>query len=128
MKTFPDNHFSGIVTDPPYGLSFMGSGLNNTDDDVCGKYGSIKAPQRNGHPTVKPLALMRYLLTLIAPPQNALILDPFAGSGTTILAAKQLGINAIGIEKDSDYAEIARARLADKVEEPEAQLDLFANA
>ncbi len=67
--------------------------------------------RKSTHPTVKPLALMRYLITLISPPQNALILDPFAGSGSTILAAKQLGISAIGIEKQPEYAEIARARV-----------------
>lgn len=69
------------------------------------------AAQRNHHPTVKPLALMRYLITLVSPPQNALILDPFAGSGSTILAAKQLSIDAIGIEKIEEYVEIARARI-----------------
>ena len=66
---------------------------------------------KNHHPTVKPLSLMRYLITLIAPPSNALILDPFAGSGSTIVAAKQLGIDAIGIEKETEYCDIARARL-----------------
>ena len=55
---------------------------------------------------------MRYLITLISPPTNALILDPFAGSGSTIVAAEQLGIDAIGIEKQPEYVEIARARLA----------------
>jgi site-specific DNA-methyltransferase (adenine-specific) len=67
--------------------------------------------EKNAHPTVKPLALMRYLITLISPPTTALILDPFAGSGSTIVAAEQLGIEAIGIEKQPEYVEIARARL-----------------
>ena len=93
-----------------------GGGTNNTEDDVCGKYGSIKAPSKNHHPTVKPLSLMRYLITLIAPPSNALILDPFAGSGTTVLAAHQLGISALGIEQSSDYCEIARARLQHSID------------
>lgn len=76
----------------------------------CGRNTDNK-PVKNHHPTVKPLSLMRYLITLISPPQNALILDPFAGSGTTILAAKHLGISAVGIEKIEEYVTIARARL-----------------
>lgn len=88
-----------------------GGGLNNTEDDVCGKYGSIKAPKRNHHPTVKPLKLMEYLLKLITPPKNGLILDPFMGSGTTLLAAKNLDINAIGIELNKEYCNIAKGRL-----------------
>ena len=71
---------------------------------------------RSTHPTVKPLSLMRYLITLIAPPSNALILDPFAGSGTTILAAHQLGISALGIEQSPEYCEIARARLQHSID------------
>jgi len=67
--------------------------------------------RKSTHPTVKPLALMRYLITLVAPPTNALILDPFAGSGSTILAAKQLGISAIGIEKQPEYVEISKKRV-----------------
>lgn len=73
--------------------------------------------QKNNHPTVKPVALMRYLITLISPPTNALILDPFAGSGTTVLAAHQLGIKCIGIEKQPEYAEIARKRIENAAQE-----------
>lgn len=68
-------------------------------------------PRANNHPTVKPISLMKYLVKLVAPPGNATILDPFAGSGTTLLAAKELGINAIGIEKEAEYVEIAEKRL-----------------
>jgi len=65
---------------------------------------------RNHHPTVKPLALMRYLITLITPP-GGIVLDPFAGSGTTGVAAKELGFDFIGIEKDPEYFKIAEARI-----------------
>ena len=85
-------------------------------------------PRKNNHPTVKPLALMRYLITLISPPTNASILDPFAGSGSTIVAAEQLGIKAIGIEKQAEYVEIARARLkyaAEKASKVAEQMSLF---
>ncbi len=68
-------------------------------------------PIRNSHPTVKPLALMRWLCRLVTPP-GGLILDPFAGSGSTLIAAHQEGFRAIGIEQDADYCRIAEARLA----------------
>jgi site-specific DNA-methyltransferase (adenine-specific) len=80
-------------------------------------------PQKNHHPTVKPLKLMEYLIKLVMPPSNGLLLDPFAGSGTTILASKRLGFEAIGIEKQPEYCEIARARLNYMPEDP--QLDMF---
>lgn len=66
--------------------------------------------ERNGHPTVKPLALMRWLLTLVVPP-GGVVLDPFAGSGSTLVAAAELGIEAIGIEQDAGYCATAQARL-----------------
>jgi DNA modification methylase len=69
----------------------------------------LPAGERNTHPTVKPLALMRWLLTLITPP-GGVVLDPFAGSGSTLVAAAELGIEAIGIEQDATYVEIARQR------------------
>jgi DNA modification methylase len=71
----------------------------------------LRLPKQNNHPTVKPLKLMEYLIKLIAPPKDALILDPFAGSGSTILAAKNLDINAIGIEKNIEYCQIAKKRI-----------------
>ena len=78
----------------------------------CAKASSSERGEVNNHPTVKPLKLMEYLITLIMPPKDGVLLDPFAGSGTTILAAKNLGVKAIGIEKSSDYCEIANARIA----------------
>lgn len=64
----------------------------------------------NHHPTVKPLKLMSYLITLTTRPGDK-VLDPFVGSGTTIVAAKQLNRKGIGIEREQEYAEIARARI-----------------
>lgn len=64
-----------------------------------------------GHPTVKPISLLEYLIKLIMPPKDGILLDPFAGSGTTILAAQNLGYQAIGIEKEAEYCDIAQARL-----------------
>lgn len=63
------------------------------------------------HPTVKPIALMKYILKLLAPPDNPICLDPFAGSGSTLVAAKELDISCIGIEKELEYCEIANRRI-----------------
>lgn len=81
-------------------------------------------PRANNHPTVKPLALMRYIIKLLAPPGDPILLDCFMGSGSTLCAAKQLGIRAIGIELDPEYCEIARRRIEAVKVEPK-QLDLF---
>jgi DNA modification methylase len=64
----------------------------------------------NIHPTVKPLQLMSYLITL-GSRLNDLVLDPFVGSGTTCLAAKMLGRRFIGIEKEVEYVRICEARV-----------------
>lgn len=78
-----------------------------------------KAPKRErprtddgtAHPTVKPLALMRWLVRLVTPP-TGVVLDPFAGSGTTLEAARQEGFRSIGIEREADYLPLIAARLA----------------
>jgi hypothetical protein len=64
----------------------------------------------NVHPTVKPLKLMKYLITLITPPRGV-VLDPFMGSGSTGVAAKELGMQFVGIEKEEQYIEIAEKRI-----------------
>lgn len=64
---------------------------------------------RNTHPTVKPQSLMRWLCRLITPP-DGVVLDPFGGSGSTIVAADQCGFASIYIDQDADYLTIARAR------------------
>lgn len=67
--------------------------------------------QGNSHPTVKPIALMKYLVKLVAPPKNGIIYDPFSGSGTTLLACQKLGIDFIGSEISKEYCDIAEERL-----------------
>ena len=62
------------------------------------------------HPTQKPIDLMRYLVRLITPP-GGIILDPFAGSGTTGIAAIKEGFDFVGIEQDESYCDIARRRI-----------------
>ena len=66
---------------------------------------------RNHHPTVKPTALMRYLCRLVTPP-GGVVLDPFTGSGSTGKAAVSEGFDFVGIEREAEYVEIARARIA----------------
>ena len=66
---------------------------------------------RNHHPTVKPIALMRWLCRLVTPP-GGLILDPFNGSGSTGCAAVLEGFRYLGAELDAEYVEIARKRIA----------------
>lgn len=75
--------------------------------------GSGKRPQpsANNHPTVKPLVLMRWLVRLVTPP-GGVVLDPFAGSGTTLLAALQENVQALGIEAEEEYCTIAAARIS----------------
>jgi len=77
----------------------------------CGKATKKERGPGNDHPTVKPLSLMKYLLMLLSTPDGGVILDPFLGSGTTALAAKQLGRRCIAIELDEHYCEIAARRL-----------------
>jgi site-specific DNA-methyltransferase (adenine-specific) len=65
---------------------------------------------RNVHPCVKPTALMRYLCRLVTPPGGT-VLDPFMGSGSTGKAAVLEGFSFIGIEREAEYVEIAKARI-----------------
>lgn len=82
--------------------------LGNFPDDP-GKSGALNV--MNNHPTVKPLELMRWLVRLITPP-DGVVLDPFAGSGTTLCAAAMEGVRWVGIEQAERYVAIARARTA----------------
>ena len=65
---------------------------------------------KNTHPTVKPVELMKYLCRLVTP-KDGTVLDPFMGSGSTGMAAKDEGFDFIGIEKEREYYEIAEARI-----------------
>lgn len=74
-----------------------------------------KEGMKNNHPTVKPLALMEYLIKMVTP-KGGVVLDPFAGSGSTLVAAKQSGYQYIGIEKEEEYIKIIEARLSSIVQ------------
>jgi site-specific DNA-methyltransferase (adenine-specific) len=82
------------------------------DNDVTGRF---VTERKNVHPTVKPIELMKYLCRLVTP-KGGVVLDPFMGSGSTGMAAKDEGFDFIGIEKEKEYFEIAEARI--KVSSP----------
>ncbi|MBU4299192.1 site-specific DNA-methyltransferase [Patescibacteria group bacterium] len=75
------------------------------------KPGKKEKGEYNDHKTVKPLAICEYLIKLSAFSKNAVILDPFVGSGTIAVAAKKLGKNYIGIDSNERYVKIAERRL-----------------
>jgi len=78
--------------------------MGNTPDEK-------REPTKNNHPTVKPLSLMRYLVKLTKTPTGGVVLDPFAGSGTTGIACKLEGRDYILIDNEKEYCEIAEARI-----------------
>lgn len=76
----------------------------------CAKASKADRDEGNNHPTVKPTDLMRYLCRLVTPPGGT-VLDPFMGSGSTGKAATLEGFQFVGIEREAEYLEIARARI-----------------
>jgi len=91
------------LKDPIYGKNMSSSDKGTISNSIN--------PQRNNHPTVKPIALMRYLCRLITPPKG-IVYDPFIGSGTTGIAAGLEGFNFIGSEIEKDSCRIAEKRIA----------------
>lgn len=81
----------------------------NLEFNANHSFGKV-SKSKNNHPTVKPIKLMEYLIRLVTP-KEGIVLEPFAGSGTTLIACKQQGFNYIGIEREQEYCDIAEARL-----------------
>ena len=100
------------------GVAGVAGGMSGRRD---GSMGSVTM-RKNTHPTVKPTDLMRYLCRLVTPP-GGVVLDPFTGSGSTGKAAILEGFRFIGIEREAEYVEIARARIAAAQAEEEGESD-----
>jgi site-specific DNA-methyltransferase (adenine-specific) len=86
-----------------------------------------RSPQtkyNNNHPTVKPTDLMAYLIRLVTP-KNGITLDPFMGSGSTGKAAVREKVGFIGIERETDYYEIAQSRIKHEQDKNKHHLDNF---
>ena len=79
-----------------------------------------RVPMKNGHPTVKPVKLMQYLVKLVTP-VGGIVLDPFNGSGTTGIACKLEGFDYIGVELDEEYCKLSEARIEAWGDKPEQQ-------
>ncbi len=90
---------------------------------ICAGAERLKEDGRKTHPTQKPEALLSRVI-LAASHKGDVVLDPFAGSGTTAAVAKRLGRNFIGIERDAAYAEAATARIAATVPLDPAALEI----
>lgn len=78
-------------------------------DVIQSKVGSHKP---NGHPAEKPVALVRRLMEIAAVPEGGLVLDPFMGSGTAAIAARDRGLRFVGIEAEERWCEVAATRLS----------------
>ena len=76
---------------------------------------SVGGVDSRGHPAAYPVKLAKWMIRLVTPPGGT-VLDPFAGSGTTLLAAIQEGFSCIGIEKEPEYCEIIRQRMQEAVQ------------
>ena len=93
---------------------FYGPGCRVELGSKATVFPSTAASEKNGHPCPKPLNSMKYFVNLGSEEGNT-VLDPFMGSGTTLVAAKNLGRKAIGIEIEQRYCEIAAKRLSQEV-------------
>lgn len=98
-------------------------GARPNSKDMSGKFPDHdhRPTGGNNHPTVKPIKLMQYLITMITPP-NGVVLDPFCGSGSTGVAAIQAGFQFIGIEREKEYIQIAEKRIFHKFPEFKKEL------
>ena len=100
-ESLPEMTHDGVHDNPTRMLSKSNGDVDN------------RSPKKNIHPTVKPLKLMSYLITL-GSREGDVVLDPFMGSGTTPLAAKNMKRKYIGIEREEEYYKICCARVGDE--------------
>lgn len=81
----------------------------------------VGSNENGGHPAAYPIELASWMIKLVCP-EGGTVLEPFAGSGTTAIAAHKLGRNCVAIEKDSEYFAIAQKRIADAQMQPMLEL------
>jgi site-specific DNA-methyltransferase (adenine-specific) len=112
----PNNPKRGGNSEPLWGMSdgrethdYRDSG-SSARFFYCPKVPKSERGEDNTHPTVKPQELMKYLCRLVTP-KGGIVLDPFMGSGSTGMAAKDEGFDFIGIEKDEEYFKICESRI-----------------
>ena len=125
LKVFPHTK-SGKDKNPTEGnvSGFFGNNMGYYSKDAnygdegsaaryfyCPKTSKSEKGNDNTHPTVKPIKLMKYLCRLVTP-KGGTVLDPFMGSGSTGIAAKDEGFEFIGIEREKEYFEIAERRVS----------------
>lgn len=124
VELFPDNVKGGTWNNTKGARHFENNGKpteytnKGSDNSVgsaarffyCAKASKSEKGKDNPHPTVKPLELMKYLIKMVAP-ENALVLDPFMGSGSTGVAAIQIGRRFLGVEKEEEYFNYAKNRI-----------------
>jgi site-specific DNA-methyltransferase (adenine-specific) len=105
------------------GLRRLADGLPFTDLIEVGRTPRAERDAAS-HPSLKPQALLRDLICAVLPLAKGVVLDPFAGSGSTIAAAEAMGIQCVGIEKNLDYFKTAKANVCQlsKVVVPRDQL------
>lgn len=113
-KDAPRRFFGGKHWNEPVKWNLAASGAMRPALVFCASMADV-FEDRNTHPTVKPIELMKWLLTLTSTPTGGRVVDPFMGSGSTLVAAKALGRTAVGIELEEQYCEIAVKRLAKEV-------------
>ena len=108
----PEGPFGAKGVGEPAGKESMNYGDSGSAARFfyCAKASRSERGEGNGHPTVKPLSLMRYLCRLVTPP-GGIVLDCFCGSGSTLIAAQAEGFQFIGIDEKEEYCKIARERL-----------------
>lgn len=114
LKNESERFFKSIIYNPKASKSERNKGCDDLEEGEVirqGLAGEHNNPtHKNNHPTVKPIALMEYLIKMVTR-KGGIVLDPFMGSGSTGVAARNNGYNFIGIEKEEEYFKIAQNRI-----------------
>ncbi len=107
-----ENNYLNTFLEYGVGLFYTANGDGSFQSNIIDNIPKDREPFNDIHCTVKPLALMKKLVEIFSPPSSEhIILDPFAGTGTTLAATKHLGRSYVGIEIEPSYIEIIENRL-----------------